>query len=174
VRSYHLALRFFSTDLPPGARNPDSATVGANQISINDSIILGAILAWRHRHGKSRSRQSGCSQPRVSQSGRRQSAGHHRAHPASPIPRGQSGPGQSRSRQPGPGNQALTDASYTITNEGNNEPHLTPFNSSIGALPAAHNSDHSEQALFHTASCRMPAPAIPTNVIVANITNRFS
>jgi len=159
----------------PALANPDNATVGANQISLNEFYNPGVANPGLANPGVA---NPGVANPGVANPGL--------ANPGVANPQiitalnpgvanpGVANPGVANPgvANPGLANQALTDVSYTITNEGNTSASYTVQFFQSGTLPAGAQFQIILSKLYFTqqaVGCQLQQ--VPTNVIVANVAN---
>ena len=159
----------------PALANPDSATVGANQISINEFYNPGVANPGVANTGTASPgvANPGVANPGVANPGVANPQVITALNPGVANP-GVANPGLANPgvANPGLANQALTDASYTITNEGNTSASYTVQFFQSGTLPAGTQFQIILSKLYFTqqaVGCQLQQ--VPTNVIVANITN---
>ncbi len=159
----------------PALANPDNVTVGANQISINEFYNPGLANPGLANPGLANPgvANPGLANPGLANPGLANPQVITALNPGLANP-GLANPGLANPglANPGLANQALTDVSYTITNEGNTSASYTVQFFQSGTLPAGAQFQIILSKLYFTqqaVGCQLQQ--VPTNVIVANVTN---
>lgn len=158
----------------PALVNPDNATVGANQISLNEFYNPGVANPGVANPGVANPgvANPGVANPGVANPGVANPQVITALNPGVANP-GVANPGVANPgvANPGVANQAVTDVSYTITNEGNTSASYTVQFFQSGALPAAQFQIILSKLYFTQQAVGCQVQQVPTNVIVASITN---
>src|SRR5258708_1144935 len=159
----------------PALVNPDNATLGANQISINEFYNPGVANPGVANPGVANPgvANPGVANPAVPNPGVANPQVITALNPGGANP-GVANPGVANPgvANPGLANQAVTDASYTITNEGNTSASYTVQFFQSGTLPAGAQFQIILSKLYFTQpAVGCPLQQVPPNVFLANVAN---